>query len=213
MCQGFVVKAEVVNRTFSKEVCLKRDQHCSFLLFWQLYTTTITAGSDGITTNRFIYGSCVLKISRNKHTHNKKKWRYNSPQFLSSFAVAHACLLHCCIIGSTDVDCPLKYLHTSSCSSEFYLSTELQPWCSGTLFLAKAFQYSHMKKIWKLEEKLEYPKPSNSHLLEMCIIQYCKDKEGKRLHHTQEGTTKAVDSSGIGFFSSLQKDFSFFKSV
>lgn len=70
-----------------------------------------------------------------------------------------------------------------------------------------------MKKIWKSEEKLEYPKSSNSYLLEMCIIQYCKDTEGERLHHTQKGATKAVHSCGMGFLPSLQKAFNFFKSV
>lgn len=60
---------------------------------------------------------------------------------------------------------------------------------------------------------MQYSKSSNSHVLEMCIIQYCKDKEGERLHHTQEGTTKAVHSCSMGFFPSLQKDFNFFNSV
>lgn len=123
------------------------------------------------------------------------------------------CLFHCCIIGTTDVVCPLKYLYTSSCSSQFYLSTELYPWCLGSLFLAKAFQYSHMKKIWKSEEKLEHPQSPKNHLLEMCIILYCKDKEGERLHHTQEGTTKAVNSCGMGFFPSLQNYFNLFKLI
>lgn len=36
ICQRFVAKAEVVNRTFSKEVCLKHDKHCSILFIWQL---------------------------------------------------------------------------------------------------------------------------------------------------------------------------------
>lgn len=117
------------------------------------------------------------------------------------------------ITGTTDVVWPQQSLHTIAWLSVFYLSTEFHPRCLGTLFLAKAFQYSHMKKIWKLREKLECPfwVIFKSHLLEIRIIQYCRDKEGERLHHTLRGQYWDSEFLWYGFIFPSQKAFNFFK--
>lgn len=95
MCQRFVAKAELVNRTFSKEVSLKHDQHCSTLFILQLlhnyshsrlldYVQQIQFTYTKRKLNNYYSFTSVLKASRKTNTHNdnKSRSRHKDPNYI-----------------------------------------------------------------------------------------------------------------------------------
>lgn len=192
----------MVNRTFSKEVSLKHDQHCSTLFISQLlhnyshsrlwdYVQQIQFTYTKRKLNNYSSFTSVLKaFKKNKHTQWQQiKIKTQRSQLYSSSTVVHAlciCLLyyrhHRHKLSTIKIYIPFPVYHS------ILLVYKASSMMLRNFVSSKSFSVLSHEKDLKIRREAGISWVIfKSHLLEMCIIQYCKYKEGERLHHTLRG--------------------------